>query len=101
MSTPLVLGVAGGGTKTPAALVPPDGRARAPATGGPSNYQIVGRHAAEAVWSELTMVLQSQVEGDIVASAWGLSGCDRHVGRVGDKASAVHDWDVLAIMSVC
>lgn len=77
MRPPLVLGVDGGGTKTDAVLVDTTGLVVARARGGPSNYQDVGRHAAEGEWAELVRSLSDQAEGEVVASAWGLSGCDR------------------------
>lgn len=81
MSTPLVLGVDGGGTKTDAIVVTPTGRVLARAVGGPSNYQDVGRHAAETEWSELVATVSdiADIGNDtfVAATAWGLSGCDR------------------------
>lgn len=76
--TPLLIGVDGGGTKTDAVLLTPDGQIVARATGGGSNYQDVGRHAAASVWDELlTALLEDEDEDRVAASAWGLAGWDR------------------------
>jgi N-acetylglucosamine kinase-like BadF-type ATPase len=73
----VVIGVDGGGTKTDAVLVALDGTVVARAIGGPSNYQAVGRHAAEAVWSELLEATAGRMGAQPLSSCWGLAGCDR------------------------
>lgn len=77
MTRPLLIGIDGGGSKTDAILLSPDGELLARAIGGPSNYQDVGRHAAAQVWTELIDVLTQDVNGVLKASAWGLAGWDR------------------------
>ncbi len=77
MKSPLLIGIDGGGTKTDAILLTPHGDLVARATGGPSNYQDVGRHAAVEVWSDLLDVLTEDADGEVLTSAWGLSGWDR------------------------
>lgn len=97
-----VVGVDGGGTKTAGLLTDLDGRIRAKATVGPTNYQIVG---AEGVRREISRLVAdlftaAGIEPQRLAGiALGLAG----VGRPGEPetvAQAVRQLDVAREVAV-
>jgi N-acetylglucosamine kinase-like BadF-type ATPase len=96
MSTPIVVGVDGGGTKTDVVVADLDGRELAVATGGGANHEAIGttRMAAviEAALDE-ALTAAGRRRSDVVASAFGLAGVDwdSDVDLVGEAL------DVLAL----
>lgn len=80
-----VIGLDGGGTTTHGCIATLDGRIKAWATGGPSNYQVLGaagvRAAVEPLVSEL--VRAASIHRQAVAQAvFALSGCGRPADRM-------------------
>jgi N-acetylglucosamine kinase-like BadF-type ATPase len=96
MSTPIVVGVDGGGTKTDVVVADLDGRELAVATGGGANHEAIGTtRMATVIEAALDEALTAagRRRSDVVASAFGLAGVDwdSDVDLVGEAL------DVLAL----
>jgi N-acetylglucosamine kinase-like BadF-type ATPase len=79
MSTPIVVGVDGGGTKTDVVVADLDGRELAVATGGGANHEAIGTDrmatVIEATLDE-ALTAAGRRRPDVVAAAFGLAGVD-------------------------
>ena len=83
--TPCVIGIDGGGTKTACEIARLDGAPLGQATGGPSNYQTIGREATRGV---LGQVISAAVRAagrahglDVQALCLAMAGVDRPADR--------------------
>jgi len=79
MSTPLVLGVDGGATKTECALATLDGAEVALGRGGPSNHESVGYDQAAATVAQLVTEALAHANakiGDLAGACFAMAGMD-------------------------
>ncbi len=103
MSTNVVIGIDGGGSKTLALLADPQAQIVGRGVAGPSNYQAVG---AEQAWQALEAALHvaladAQVAmGDVRALCLGLAGVDRPADLQLFQQWANRQWPEVPVLIV-